>query len=237
MAKLRGLRTLEGDALYDLCVINLYARDEKQAMKYARQAMVAYGPGHSQVYKLANDVAWFWMDSFGRFENAAYVFVALLDYIWDPPFRILLFGNLTRAAAGARWTAMFEHMWTQTYTLIRQQISRQGHAAALTQLALGAGNLEMWERASLAAGEALDIARERKEGELVVLAESILIAIQNGVIEDDAFRGVFRDRLHSNQESREEHATNLAAEFANAMRARRDNAPESPTHALVHAGD
>lgn len=237
IARLKNLRTLEGDALYDLCVICLYARDEKQALKYARQAMVAYGPGHSHVYKLANDVAWFWMDSFGRFENAAYVFIALLDYIWDPPFRILLFGNLTRAAAGARWTAMFEQMWTQTYTLIRQQISRQGHAASLVQLALGAGTLGYWERAELAAQEALAVARQRKESEAVIVAEGILKAFEGNVIRDEQITETFKDRVRPPGSQPDEASSDLTALFANAMRARRDNAPESPTHALVNPFD
>lgn len=237
MARLRELRTLEGDALYDLCVISLSAGDEHQALQYARQALVAYGPGHGQVYKLANDVAWFWMDSYGRFGSAAHVFSVLVGYIWEPPFRILLLANLARAAAGARWLVAFESMWTECWAMLRQQISRQGHAASLVQLALGAGTLGYWERAELAAQEALVVARERKESEAVIVAEGILKALEGNVIRDEQITVTFKDRVRPSEVQPDEASSDLTALFANAMRARRDNAPESPTHALINPLD
>lgn len=237
MAKLKGLRTLEGDALYDLCVISMTAKDEQLAMQYAKQALAAYGPGHGQVYRLANDVAWFWMDSYGKFSSAAHVFSVLLDYIWEPPFRVLLLANLARAAAGAKLLVAFEGMWTNCWTLLRQQISRQGHAAALVQLALGAATLGYWERAEVAALEALSVARERKESEAVLAAEAILKAVEGKVIGDEELAHTFRDRTRTDTSQPDDEVVDLTAMFANAMRARRDNAPESPTHALVNPFD
>ncbi|HEV2149264.1 MAG TPA: hypothetical protein VGR37_17815 [Longimicrobiaceae bacterium] len=236
LARLRGLRTLEGDALYDLCVISLSAGEDKPALELARQALAAYGPGHGQVYRLANDMAWYWMDRYGEFTNAAHVFTALLEYIWGPPFRVLLHGNLTRAAAGAGWTDVFEQMWIETWVLVRQQMNRQGHSAALTQIALGAGNLGQWERAAFAASEALEVARERKEGEMILLAESIIGAVRSEVIADEAMQRVFKDRDRMLRQQADQDTADLVAAFANAMRARRDAAPESPTHALISHG-
>ncbi|MBV9772583.1 MAG: hypothetical protein JO040_01450 [Gemmatimonadetes bacterium] len=235
MAKRHGLRTLEGDALYDLCVISLSSGDGSSAVDYARQALTAYGPGHGQVYRLANDFAWFWMDSYGKFESAAHVFISLLDYIWEPPFRVLLLANTTRAAAGAGWMDVFEGMWVETWALIRQQLSRQGHAAALTQLALGAGNLGHWERALLAAGEALKVARQRKEAEAVLTSEEILNVLNDGVLRDERILEIFKDRRYSPEMKADEESTDLTVQFANAMRARRDDAPESPTRALLRS--
>ncbi len=237
MAKLRGLRTLEGDALYDLAVMSFSFGDEKQGVDYARKALNAYGTGHIQIYHLAKDVAWFWMDHYGNFENAAQVFSALTEHVWDPPYRVLLFANLARAAAGARWVESFEGMWIEAWSLIRQQVTRQGHAAALVQLALGAGNLGQWERSAFAAAEALSVARERKESEAIIAAAAIVEALNQNVICDDSVAKVFKDRrrmiptpaAHADVEVDE-----LTVQLAHAMRARRDNGPESPTRALVY---
>lgn len=231
MARLKGLRTLEGDALYDLAVMTFYLHDSPTAIAYARQALTAYGPGHSQVYHLAHDIAWYWMDSLGDFSNSAHVFSALLDHVWKPSTRLLISANFARAAAGLGWKEAFERTWIEAWGTIRQAIDQQGHAAALTQLALGAGSLGDWERAIFSAQEALKIARSRKEGPVVVVAEAILESLRVEVISDTAIQEVFKDL--SRTEESDDAATWLAAELANAMRARRDGAPESPARALL----
>jgi tetratricopeptide (TPR) repeat protein len=236
MAKLRGLRTLEGDSLYDLAVMSFSFGDERQGVEYARTALDAYGPGHVQIYHLAKDVAWFWMDHYGNFESAARVLMALTEHVWNPAYRVLLLANLGRAASGAGWVELFEAMWIETWALVRQQVSRQGHAAALVQLAQGAGNLGQWERSGFAAAEALSIARERKEAEVLLAAEAIVEALGHGVIRDEAVGNVFKDRARMTPARAFQEVDELTIRFAEALRARRDNAPESPTRALVYPG-
>jgi tetratricopeptide (TPR) repeat protein len=231
LARLKGLRTLEGDALYDLAVMAFYVDDSPQAITYARQALAAYGPGHTQVYHLAHDIAWYWMDALGDFQNAAHVFSALLDHVWQPSIRLLVTANLARAVAGLGWKEPFERSWIDVWVAVRQGIDRQGHAAALTQLALGAGTLGDWDRANLAADEALKVARNRMEEPVILIAEGILDSLRQDVISDEALRAVFKDLARANGSS--EAAADLAVEFEHAMRARRDGAPESPTRALV----
>ncbi len=233
MAAHRGLRTLEGDALYDLAGMSFDFGDARQGIEYARGAIGAYGPGHGQILTLAHDVAWFWMDRFGDFKNAATVFSVLLEHIWEPPQRVLLIAHLGRAAAGAGWRDMFENMWIEAWAMFRQHGARSGHAGALTQLALGAGTLGDWDRAVIAAGEARSVARERQETELLVAAETILEALDTDVLSDDALERVFKDRYRVSRSGQEGEAIELSAEFANAVRARRDGAPESPTRALI----
>jgi|GEM_PF-1014554 len=234
MARLRGLRTLEGDALYDLAIMSFSFGEATKGAEYAKEALKAYGPGHSQVYRLAKDAAWFWMDHYGRFENAAHVFIMLMDHVWDPSYRVLLCANLARAAAGAGWVNVFEEMWVETWGMIHQQLSRQGHAAALIQLALGAGSLGCWDRSVMAATEALTIATGRKETELLVTADRILKALDGGVIDDCDATGVFKDRQRMEPPRVDASTTDLTALFSNAMKARRDDAPESPIRDLVY---
>jgi hypothetical protein len=129
---------------------------------------------------------------------------------------------------------MFENMWLETWGAVRQGIDQEGHAAALAQLALGAGSLGDWERATIAAEEALKIGRARKEAPIVHTVESILGSINGSIITDGALHQVFKDLSRKPR-----HPNNLASQFvpelANAMKARRDGAPESPTRALIEA--
>jgi hypothetical protein len=124
-------------------------------------------------------------------------------------------------------------MWNEAWAMIRAQSTRDGHAASLVQLALGAGTFGLWDRAEIAAAEALVIARERKEGEAIITAEGILNTLQGGVIAEYAMNSIFKDRIHAGKRD-DSCAADMVADFATAMRARQDDAPESPTRALVH---
>lgn len=228
IAQRHGLRTLEGDALYDLVGLSFDFGDPQQGMEYARRAIQTYGPGHTRIYRLAKDMAWLWMDRFGEFENAAYVFMALLDHVWEPERRVMLYASLARAAAGAGWRDVFERMWIESWITVRQQSTREFHAAALTQIAIGAGCVADWERARMAANEALRIALARGEGEMIILAESILNSVHNDVISEEALPAFCRDRQHMETIVRTEDTAALATELTGAMKVRRDDSPQGP---------
>jgi tetratricopeptide (TPR) repeat protein len=231
IARKHNLRTLEGDALYDLMALSFDLADPACGMRYAREAITAYGAGHTRIHRMAKDVAWLWMDRFGEFENAAHVFTSLLDHIWEPNERLLLLSSLSRAAAGAGWKELFELMWIESWATIRHQPTEHGHAAALTQLALAASTFGSWNRAQIAAEEALRLAQKRAEGEVLILAESILGAIQHGVIAEERIQSLAGGHSHTGQRSGE--ATELASDFAEAMRMRRDDAPHGPSRTLA----
>lgn len=230
VARRHNLRTLEGDALYDLAGLSFDFGDVEQGTEYTRLALAAYGPGHGRVFTLARDIAWMWMDRFGQFESAAHVFNALLDHIWEPPERILLLASLTRAAAGAGWKEVFEAAWNETWAAMRQQVSRERHAAVLTQLALGASRFGHWERACLAAEEALSVAQERGEGEMIFLAESILETARGSVIVEERVCSLFSGR--EGDRSSDYEGAELATELTHAMRVRADDAPSGPARTL-----
>lgn len=228
IARKHNLRTLEGDALYDLAGLSFDFGDARLGMEYATRAINAYGPGHTRIYRLAKDIAWLWMDRFGEFESAAQVFGALLAHVWEPERRVMLYASLARAAAGAGWRGMFEEMWVESWTTIRQQSTGDFHAAALTQIALAAGCVADWERARMAAAEALRMARTRGEGEMILLAESILHAVRSDVIAEEAILSVLGARSAAAGVLPGEETVALAAELTGAMRVRRDEAPHGP---------
>lgn len=237
IARRHGLRTLEGDALYDLAGMSFDAGAEEDAAAYVRQALQVYGRGHGRVYALAHDVAWFWIERYGQFARAATLLVELLNHLWEPKRRLIAHAHLARAAAGAGWADLYESAWNETWALMRQQLSRDGHAAALAELALGAGTSGDWDRARTAAREALRVAERRKEGEIVIIAESILAAVPvSSEIENEA-DPVFRDRRHNPRASSGVHFPELEDDLTEAMRTRRDGAPESPIQSLAANAD
>jgi tetratricopeptide (TPR) repeat protein len=233
VAQRHGLRTMEGDALYELAVMSFEYNDEAAAMQFVSRAVAAYGPGHGRIYTLAHDVAFFWMDKMGRFSDAAEMMLNLADYLWVPWQRILLYSNLTRAAAGAGWAPVFEAAWNETWILLRQQPSQVAHSMALVHLALGAGTLSQWERAEMAAIQALRIASERGECQPMLAAEAILEAVRRASFAEGEIDTVFRDRNRQQSPELREEVAATSDTLVGAMQPRRDEAPEGPTRALL----
>jgi tetratricopeptide (TPR) repeat protein len=234
-AQRRGLRTLEGDALYDLAVISINAGDVRAAIQYGREALRAYGSGHLRVLRLAHDFAWLLMNNYGEFFHAANILQNLTASIWEPAYRLILLANLCRASAGAGWDAVFEKAWIEGWTLITTSPSREGHAPALLQMAMGAASVGAWERVEIAAERALMIARDRREGSEILMAEAMLNALAGDRSEEEKMFDAFPDLRRLQEVSRDqpfERADDLVTEVVLALRARRDGAPESPVRAL-----
>lgn len=231
VARRYDLRTLEGDALYDLAIMHFEMGHVILGHDYARKALEAYGPGHARIPTLAHDVALFWMETVGNFGHARDIFQDLLAHVWEPPARLLILASLTRAAAGAGDESLFEASWNETWALMRRQETREGHAAVLIQVAHGAASFGYWPRVEIAASEALSVARERGEGMHIVLAERMLNQTKADVLREEETSGVFPDYFRRQEE--DEDAADLAVKFVNAMRVRQDGAPESPSRTLI----
>jgi len=233
VARRRGLRTLEGDELYDLAIMHYEMGHPLQATECAHRALDAYGPGHERIPRLMHDLAWIWMELVGDFRSAVDACRALLPHAWRPSERVLVLANLARAAAGAGYELLFEASWNETWATVRRQETGEGHAAALLQLAHGAATFGYWARVEIAAAEALDLARERREGFSLVIAERMLEVVRAPVLDEDQLHKVFPDYRRTDTAPRDEAAADLVARCANAMRLRRDGAPESPTRTLI----
>ena len=233
-ARRHALRALEGDALYDLAVIAIDSGDVQGAIRYGREALHAYGPGHTRVLRLAHDFAWVLMNTYGEFEPAATIMQALIPHIWEPPFRVLLFANFCRACAGADWDSLFERAWVDTWALIQQAPTKNGHARALLQLAYAAGRMGSWERARLATETAAGIARERQEAEALLEAEAILEAIVDGELDRDRLLIAAPDcRWLEVTRGISLPTEEFVGDIAATLRNRRDDAPVSPVLSLL----
>jgi tetratricopeptide (TPR) repeat protein len=228
-ARRHGLRSLEGDALYDLAVMAIDMDDIRSAIKFGRQALHAYGPGHMRVPRLAHDFAFVLMHSYGEFTAAASIMQSLLPHIWEPPFRVLLLANLCRACAGADWDSIFERTWVEAWTLLRQSTDQNGHARALIQLAYAAGRAGSWERARLATESAAIIARERREGEVLIETEEMLVALRAGESDPQRLIRIAPDCRWISSEPQPALGTeDLVGDIVETLRNRRDEAPVSP---------
>jgi hypothetical protein len=226
VARRHSLRSAEGDALYDLAVIAIDRGDVTTAMAFGREAIQAFGPGHSRIYRLAHDFAWLLMNEHGDFYHAAFMFRALRPLVWDPPSRLLLTANLCRAAAGVGWEAIFEETWVDSWVLLRTSPSQEHHSAACLQLAYAAGTAGSWERCRMAAEVALRVATERREGMEVVKAEDVLRAIDTQETDPGTLSDVFPDfrwfAVSDPPKSTFDAAERFVEDLSLALRGRRD---------------
>lgn len=232
-----GLHKLEGDAWYDLAVMAFEAKDIANGMTHAREAIKAYGPGHSQLLRLANDLAWIWMHLHGDGIPALQLFNTIEPHVHEPGFRAVLLANIARALAHIESAPAFEAAWLEAYGYLSQQHDQSGHAAALGQLALAALMNQQIERTRETARQCYWLAKRRGEHRMVFLAEQILDATENGIPELEDFEALFpgfrvegRSSSAAKRERDEEFAYDLGRAAAGA---RRDGAPESPVRTLI----
>jgi tetratricopeptide (TPR) repeat protein len=235
-ARERGLQRLEGDALYDLAVMHFECDEVVEGMGFARDAMKAYGPGHNQLVRMANDIAWTWMHVHGEAGLALALFQAIEQRVQEPAFRSVLLANVARAAAEVEQEHIYELSWLEAYAYMRRQDTEDGHAAAFGQLALASIAAMQLERARQAASLSLNIARRRREQRLSAMAEKILDAIQGGLPAPERMKELFPAfTLHEVEVTGAEVERNeeFVASLGSALRAREDGAPESPVRTLI----
>ena len=235
-AREHGVRRLEGDALYDLAVMHFERGELDEGMGHAREAINAYGPGHSQLVRMANDLAWIWMHLHGEAGLALTLFQAIEPRVQDPAFRCVLLANITRAAAEVEQEHIYELGWLEAYAYMRKQDTEDGHAAAFGQMALASIASMQLERARQAAGMSLNIAQRRREHRLALMAERILDALEDGLPPPEQMKELFPaftlEEVEESAADRERNEDFVSA-VGIAVKARQDGAPESPVRALI----
>jgi tetratricopeptide (TPR) repeat protein len=194
-ARRHDLVALAGDMLADLCLVELELGEAAAATRHWDWALSLFETGDSRLHLLAQNAAGLLMDRYGVYEQAFFLFDALLDHAWRPQERVLLHGQRGRAAAGARLTDDFELSWNQVFASVRDPGDRRADAAALIQLAHGAALLRQWHRAEFALSQAMSIARAAHDDVTALQAELLLDARPEDV---DLARGWLglNSRLH-----------------------------------------
>jgi tetratricopeptide (TPR) repeat protein len=169
----QGLTETRAMALHDLFVLESYAGNRAAAARYAEQAADAYGTGHRKLPILAHDLAMGWIDE-GAFADALPVLQAAFGQL-PIPVRPVALGSLARASAGVGNATEFDR--------VRLQLARTppgpGVAEAWIEVARGAVMLGRRDEAREAARRGEDMARERFEGQVRIMAWSLLECIES----------------------------------------------------------
>jgi tetratricopeptide (TPR) repeat protein len=180
-AQMRGLRAalrhdltdLQGIAFHDLFGTYVETGAGAEAITYAARAFQAYGPDHPFVPRLAYDVAYHWGLE-GHFDESLRVSQALEHCFEAPAEHALVLGLIVRAAGGSGKVQDFEDAHRKVQAVLAGGVGHDAAARALLGVSYGAASLQRWELAEQAALQALAIANERREGRVVMAAESAL---------------------------------------------------------------
>ena len=167
------LREMAGAAYHNLFVLEMDAGNVELAESLAARAFASYGPTSPSVARLARDLSRRWT-VLGHFERSLPLALETLNHFSTPADRALVWADVARAAGGAGQIAIFEDAWAESWTLVRRGVTDPVTADVLIDLARGAASLAQVRRAAHAAGKALEVARQRKEGRTVLEAESLL---------------------------------------------------------------
>lgn len=180
-AQVRGLRAalrhnltdLQGIAYHDLFGTYVETGAGAEATQFAARAFTAYGPDHPFVPRLAYDVAYHWGLE-GYFGESLRVSQALEHCFEAPAENALVLGLIARAAGGSGDVQAFEEAREKVDRVLRGGVGHDSAARALLGVSYGAASLQRWELAEQAALQALEIANARREGRVVLAAESAL---------------------------------------------------------------
>lgn len=177
-AERKGLMELVGSAYHDLFLAAVENGAGSEADELALLAFRAYGTRDQRIARLGYDVAYHWALQ-GYFERALRVAEALVPHMRDDSERAVVLGLVARAAAGLGKRDLFLSVAAETRLLAEREGARETAARALLGVVYGAANLGEWELAQDVGTRAVNIARRRGEGRVLLAAEAALDSVQH----------------------------------------------------------
>lgn len=171
-------RGLAGEAFHELSVIATERDHIDRAETYIARAVIAYGPKHPMLPRLAADVARLRMTQ-GRFAHAVAILRALLPRLSDPLVRLSSVANLVQSAGAAGLSEEFGEAWGEAGHLLTYPGAEAIESAVYAALARGCMGMRDWRRAEAMAETAVRTAYRRGESKVWMEAESILEAIRS----------------------------------------------------------
>ncbi|HEX2093367.1 MAG TPA: hypothetical protein VHG28_13260 [Longimicrobiaceae bacterium] len=170
-----GRTSLAGAAHHNLLMVTVRMARWGEALEHAKQAVRYYKNGHPRFPLLAFDVAFMWSWR-GYFSSALPVFEKILPFVEHQRERILVLASLARSAAAVRDHIRYVRASNEVLRLAAQDTEMA--ASSLYHVAEGARSFQQWDRAEELATRALDIAWQRRDADIVKLAERLLIALK-----------------------------------------------------------
>lgn len=176
IAKGQGAPELLGAIYHDWFRAEMQAEAFETAYARFRAAWEAYGTGNAS--PLVADLATCWVLQ-GWNQPALQIFHAVYPRMVEPAAQLSVLGMTARAAGGAGEYQAFETAWRESWVRIALADSKEGVCRALLDMAEGAAAFEEWGRAETAAGAALRVAEDRREGQVVLESEALLQRARN----------------------------------------------------------
>jgi tetratricopeptide (TPR) repeat protein len=177
VAERRGLLELVGSAYHDMFLTAVETGAGSEADDLALLAFRAYGTRDKRITRLAYDVAYCWALQ-GYFSRALKVAEVLLPHVTDTSERAVVFGLIARSAAGLGNRELFIAAASETRLLAERDAARETAARALLGVVYGAANLGEWDLAQDVGTRAVNIARRRSEGRVILATEAALESVQ-----------------------------------------------------------
>jgi tetratricopeptide (TPR) repeat protein len=168
-----GLSDLAGSAYHNLFVTEIETGAGLEADVLAERAFRQFGPNHDQLPRLGYDVAYHWMLE-GLFEQALRVGLALERRFETPAECAVAISMVARSAGGMGDRAAFHDARARLDALLSDGCAEETAARSLLGVAYGAASLSDWPLAETYGERALHLANERREGRVVLAAESAL---------------------------------------------------------------
>jgi hypothetical protein len=123
-------------------------------------------------------VAYWWITQ-GHFARAVPVLRTLLPRLPHPCDQVVVLGSIARGAGGMGDREAFREAWDTCHDLLENPQVDERAAQGLLDLAHGAASLALWEKAELAAREAMEIGSRRQEGKIRLTAEALLESVRH----------------------------------------------------------
>ena len=166
-----------GMAHHNLLVSALNTDRWEAGLGHAERAVSLYKTGHPRFPLLAQDAALLW-SRLGFYSSALPVYERVLPFVEDQRERILVLGNLARAAAAVHDRIRYERAAREVLHLAG--VDTEMSAPALYHTAEGARSFGEISRAEQLGARALDLALSRKDSRGATLARGLLDALRNG---------------------------------------------------------
>lgn len=166
-----------GAAFHNLFAVEASTGNWTLAETYAERALSTYPKGSRGLPRLARDLAFRWIQR-GYFDRALPLAREVIAHFAVTADRALVWSDIARAAAGCGEVETFEDAWGKAYGLATQENAEPFTVDILLNLAHAAASRSDPVRAAMVARRALELARQRKEGQLVLEAEAVLSSLQ-----------------------------------------------------------
>jgi tetratricopeptide (TPR) repeat protein len=174
LARKHGLPVREAEGFHALAVLSVEQQRYHEGITHARNALDIYGRNQPQILILANDLAWLWMDRDRAYSRVLPIFRQCVRSAETPAHRVIMLGNLARAAAGIGDRAEFHQAEADLVAALPESFHLEGHADGLLELAKGAALLGLAELSRRYATEAAEAAVKRREAKLAEEAGEFL---------------------------------------------------------------